>query len=822
MKGSKAVSTGDSNSSLVTDSPEMSSEEATREGPKEKTARQKSLRTPTAAKNATPPASTRNTGKRSPHRFKVGGPSLSELRHDFTIRRDYLIVQELSKGPQIQEYHGQQWPIGVKDRSSKRLRQQEQPRKDCHVIRSGHHQAPGSLVEHDARRHVKEARASNEGEEWHTAATSGTRSSACTMLVPRDSATALQAREQRQSAVSTTSEATTDCNAGENPDSLGMEDRHKPNILLFDSSVSHDKSARSTPLPWRLGDIREYPTSPFVPHSRGYTDFNRVHSVSYPESAMDVGSSPRYTELNASLVACVIVIVLLVTLLAVVLFTLHKLRYDDSYTVPDSAREDACFNTACEMVVALLGKSQDPKVPPCKNFHRHVCGRWYAKSSYRTSYVTENRNDFHARVAYNLLRLANATQSADPAAYHMALFYTSCRRFAQEHRTTNVEEVLKASRINAREWLAVTSFHELFATIVAECLRTGLVSVISVKRDVDQGIYVDKGETLARLVKGYNGQVTHFVKDALATLSSDQNSTLAAAIVALDSMTQQPNSPPASEFQTIEVHELPTRSFVLAWVQGLNRGLRNSSRVTGDTRLFVRRPHDIGTVIWTLSSVDLSVASVYSMLLPLAQIMSYAIAIDAQEEVAASKRTDPCLLETAERFRVRFPAWVAQTMETSEVHGYFGVMMDTLRNVASEHPDILEELVLNATDIAELRMNTAYMATRVIPQTVPYMDANNFLANVVILMGQERVDGNKKWHRLSAQQLSGDLSYDGEVLIVSTLYLVGDMLHVEASDPVLDYSTVGVRVLAEWASTLVERLMMRWLAQEARGSSEVA
>ncbi|XP_049270581.1 uncharacterized protein LOC125758042 [Rhipicephalus sanguineus] len=85
------------------------------------------------------------------------------------------------------------------------------------------------------------------------------------------------------------------------------------------------------------------------------------------------------------------------------------------------------------------------------------------------------------------------------------------------------------------------------------------------------------------------------------------------------------------------------------------------------------------------------------------------------------------------------------------------------------------------------------------------MDPDNFLANIVMLMAQELVDRDGTWHRRTSQQHNGDLSYDDKVLFVPTMYLVGDMLHAEASDPVLDYSTVGVRVLAAWANILVDQ-----------------
>ncbi|XP_065308381.1 uncharacterized protein [Dermacentor albipictus] len=744
-------------------------------------------------------------------------PKIDEVRKALigVIPRENLVVAANCRGTHVQEYHGQGMPSAIKHRSSKRKRQQAQARERDHAKSWGHSQASTELMERDSENHVQGSvpacyttpppeRTTNNVDVWHMASTNRANSPVDTLLVPRDVALTMQPHKARQS-VASMSDVTTEVNAGEDPDSLGMMDRRKPNILIFDSAVSHDNIATSTPFQWRLGDIRDIATNPFVPGYGGHTESNRMrNTASIPESLFDIASQ-RHTELNTNLIICVIVVVLLVTLVAVMLFAWNKLHFDGPSTATDFINDSACFNTACKMVVALLGKSQDSNVPPCMDFHRHVCGRWHARSSQRASYATENRNDFQRRVRYNLQRLANATEFADSAAYRMALFYSSCRRFAQGHRQIRVEDVLSISRINVNEWLAATSFHELFATIVAECLRTGLVSVISVKWSVGRRVYIDTGVTFASVLRGHSHEVPHFVKDALAALGANRNVTLAPEILTLDSLVQWSNATSSSEFHTVAVHELPTQNLVLVWVLGLNRGLQNRMVVNSDTLLFARELHKIRSTIWTLSSVDMNLATFYSLLLPLAQIISYAITFDVQDYGGEHDDTDLCLRETAERFFVQFPAWVARTMETPEVHGYFSVMVATLGNVATEYPDMLEGLALNATDIIELQMNTMHITTRGIPQVVPQMDPDNFLDNVVTLMGQTVTESDKLWNQLSSHQLSGNLNYDGKVLLVPTLQLIGDLLHAEASDPVLDYSTVGTRVLAEWASILVER-----------------
>ncbi|KAL1420818.1 hypothetical protein MTO96_023674 [Rhipicephalus appendiculatus] len=194
-----------SNSSLVTESSELFTEDATTKDDTEKVVRKNSLRKPTTAENVAPPANTRNSSKQPSRR---------------------------SKGLALQEYHGQEMPSSAMDRSRKHRRQQEQRQQDYRTKRGGHAQAPAALVELDTEKHVQEQNVSNDVEEWQSARSPGVHSTACTTLVPRRVATAVNDREPGQSSV-TVSEATTEYNAGENPDSLGMQDRHKPKHLVL-------------------------------------------------------------------------------------------------------------------------------------------------------------------------------------------------------------------------------------------------------------------------------------------------------------------------------------------------------------------------------------------------------------------------------------------------------------------------------------------------------------------------------------------------------------------------------------------------------------
>lgn len=60
---------------------------------------------------------------------------------------------------------------------------------------------------------------------------------------------------------------------------------------------------------------------------------------------------------------------------------------------------------------------------------------------------------------------------------------------------------------------------------------------------------------------------------------------------------------------------------------------------------------------------------------------------------------------------------------------------------------------------------------------------------------------------ITQHQLDGAVTVDigTNTLLLPAMYLTGDLLHPEASEPFLDYSTVGVRVLVEWAHMLLSR-----------------
>ncbi|XP_077532112.1 uncharacterized protein LOC144144508 [Haemaphysalis longicornis] len=456
------------------------------------------------------------------------------------------------------------------------------------------------------------------------------------------------------------------------------------------------------------------------------------------------------------------------------------------------------------MVVALLTQSAQLDEEPCQNFRRHVCGWWYGTNVHSGGYVGGNRAAFHARLGLHLKRLASNSRLVGSGQYQMARFYSACQLYARRQSQTRIEEVLQISGIGAMPWSRAKNSEELFVLMVAEVLRSGLTSIISVKWS-DSRLYVDAGTSLSSTMRGLYDHLSTFVTDVLIALGLQEDATLLSAAIRLDSEVERVLSAPPSEFSAFTVCELPPVGYCEHWVRGLNLGLDNRAIISQSTSVMARGLVKIKTLISTLGSANLTVVSIYTLLIPLSQVMRYAYAITPDKTRSRSQDGDLCLRETSERFPTLFPVWVADTVETAESRGYFDEMVAALQQATAELHQIAGGVVFSPADIAESRMKIEYMNKYkpTLSAVVP-LSSDDFLRNVITLSGQVHLTHDDAALRRSLQQLSGELRYDGEVFLVPSMYLTGDLLHSEASEPMLDYATAGVPVLVDWARFLVK------------------
>ncbi|XP_049272186.1 neprilysin-like [Rhipicephalus sanguineus] len=101
--------------------------------------------------------------------------------------------------------------------------------------------------------------------------------------------------------------------------------------------------------------------------------------------------------------------VLIVALVFVLLMRRNRVLHKMS-AMPEHEESGVCSNEACRRVVAFAMENTDLGFDPCLDFHRHACGRWFAGSTARRSYVDENRLNFSAAVHGALTQLLRRAQ----------------------------------------------------------------------------------------------------------------------------------------------------------------------------------------------------------------------------------------------------------------------------------------------------------------------------------------------------------------------------------------------------------------------------
>ncbi|KAK8774738.1 hypothetical protein V5799_010727 [Amblyomma americanum] len=223
--------------------------------------------------------------------------------------------------------------------------------------------------------------------------------------------------------------------------------------------------------------------------------------------------------------------------------------------------------------------------------------------------------------------------------HQMAHFYFSCRYFTLKPYRRSTQVVLQNVGIDIASWLAASTFQELFNNILRSAVRTGLRSIVAIRTastsDHVQGrrIFIDVGQDMYHAVGSQDGVLEGFVDDALADLRPQGINTSTLAVTNLDwnitKIVEGFNL--SSHFSDMYVKDLPVPSVKgpqqqLTWNKGLADNIERND--TGDVSLrtkLVRARHlkEIGEVIARLHSVDLSLARLYALLLPVVQVVRF-------------------------------------------------------------------------------------------------------------------------------------------------------------------------------------------------------
>ncbi|XP_049524600.1 uncharacterized protein LOC119456933 [Dermacentor silvarum] len=278
-------------------------------------------------------------------------------------------------------------------------------------------------------------------------------------------------------------------------------------------------------------------------------------------------------------------------------------------------------------------ENTDTAFDPCVDFHRHACGRWFAGSTARRSYVDENRANFSAAAHGALTQLLLRPQPGGGDIPHddvgMARFYASCLAYARKRPITRVPDLLERMSLNKSSWTDFTSSQQLFDHVLAANFRTGLAGLVRVSKDESAAnglLVVDVGESLQSTLGDHTAW---FLSMTLRELDWPKNRSLIAALQSLDARVERARSQVNDSLPLDATSVGENAAFLglgLSWEDALEHAFSSASNESSNLTNAVV---NIGAVdalkgmLAALTTTDLRVAGLYSLLLMLAQVMRY-------------------------------------------------------------------------------------------------------------------------------------------------------------------------------------------------------
>ncbi|XP_065283909.1 uncharacterized protein [Dermacentor albipictus] len=511
-----------------------------------------------------------------------------------------------------------------------------------------------------------------------------------------------------------------------------------------------------------------------------------------------------------------------------------------------------CDNPTCDRALASLMEPMDTNVSPCDDLYRHMCGRWRAVNPRRRSYAAENHHNFlvtiHRRLSGLSLDSGRSGTDVPPArggcdlrTRMIAVFYASCLRFGRRPSMPSLQAALSGIGIDAAAWLSSRNSQELLARVVAACLRSGVASVIRVRRSPDgHSIFIEVGETLKHsLANGEDedgddvatGRPRWFVEKALQELQLDVHWSKVAELDGfVDSTRRKLGGGLLSEpFRNVQDQQLPRKLAELHWHTFLEPDLRNqtffdSSGGPRNLSFYVRGLIEVGEVIRALGdSTEPDVANLYTLLVPAAQLFAYVRPWLVPRKNREDRVIPACLRATERCFASEFSSLVAAWTESARARMYFGDMVSALRSALTISVPDQDNLAVNGThahvpfkvDTIPERRKSEF-ACRKESLSPPFLSTDDFVGNVVLMFKEDRFINAEPPRAVVAEvtkdgtfQLHSSLGFSlwasEHTVFVPPLYLSGDLLHAEASEPSLNVPTVGVPVLISWARSVIAR-----------------
>ncbi|KAH6930860.1 hypothetical protein HPB50_020064 [Hyalomma asiaticum] len=482
-----------------------------------------------------------------------------------------------------------------------------------------------------------------------------------------------------------------------------------------------------------------------------------------------------------------------------------------------------CSNEACHRVVAFAMENTDMDFDPCVDFHRHACGRWFAGSTARRSYVDENRFNFSAtvhRALTELLRMEQLNIGDIRRGVELARFYSSCLSYARKRPRTNVIALLESMDFNDSLWSGFTSVQQVFGHVVAANYRTGLGGLVRVSKNESAAkgrLVLDIGESIQSTLGDH---ATSFMSVVLRELDWPKNSSLIAALHSLDARVERARNQVNLSNATGVGENAATVSLGLSWENVKEDALEHSlsSSASNDSSnvmkavVSARAVDALNDMIAALTTTDPRVAGLYSLLLMLAQVMKYPYLLASN--YAGFQDVTLCLQATGEHMKVDFASWLGNSLEVRATSTYLEKMVAALNRAIETSTWLKDNFAFNIVDVRDKltvktagSVITAGCSTNSTATLEEASYSDDFVANILLA------------HRAAAPtclgtdaaaalhcQLESVMGFDvAGSLVVPTALLTPDLLHVYAGEPSLDYSTLGVMLLIEWVHAVTTR-----------------
>ncbi|KAK8781423.1 hypothetical protein V5799_017236 [Amblyomma americanum] len=448
--------------------------------------------------------------------------------------------------------------------------------------------------------------------------------------------------------------------------------------------------------------------------------------------------------------------------------------------------QNSCISEDCHIAVGFLNRSLDSRVSPCDDIYGFACGLWGrtddagAHLSYR-----ERLYEDYVRLAHDaLIAKASVKASARPEVHQLIHIYGSCLRFFTD-RTTDLRRLWEAAGVDAKEWLTTTNFSHLFRLVVDSTLQNSLPSVLHVIPAINSQVAIvltGRSLSMHALVPDLVDQLLSEASVALGMNLSKEG--LSADVLELE----EPINNITSSWRrqdavlSLPVETLDVPSLGVAWGPLLNS--------TGELKeVRCNNAAAVRSILTTLASARrLKAAALYTLLVPFSAFLGleYCVA-ELRPHLDAGIMRKMCLGNTEFLFPRTFHLALSSNFEGNTSGANMTQMWTRIQLAGSKMLTIARGLKLNghvlkAVSLSDIRATTQG-GTSTEPLGASYGD--DFVANLIVFTGATG----------RVVDVSEMLVYElRRTRFVPTAYLAPDFYYAKATEPSVNYATMGAFV----------------------------